>query len=84
MTDADMRYYFDLVDHEGIAIDEEGMELPSIESVQEEAARSLVDMARDDFRPKHESARELAIRVRDDVGPVLQLKFTFEVGRIRN
>ena len=28
-----MRYYFDLIDQEGIAIDEEGMELPSIESV---------------------------------------------------
>lgn len=41
-----MRYY--LVDHEGIVIDEEGMELPSIESVQLEAARSFVDMARDE------------------------------------
>ena len=77
-----MRYYFDLVDSEGIAIDEEGMELPSIQSAQEEAARSLVDMARDEFQPKRGAARGLAIRVRDDTGPVLQLKFTFEVSRI--
>ena len=79
-----MRYYFDMVDHEGIVIDDEGMELPTIESVREEAARSLLDMAREEFRPSGGAARELAIRVRDDVGPLLQLKFTFEVGQTRN
>ena len=79
-----MRYYFDMVDTEGIAIDEEGLELPSIESVREEAARSLIDMAREEFRPNEGAARELAIRVRDEVGVVLQLKFTFVVGRTRH
>jgi hypothetical protein len=76
-----MRYYFDMVDHDGVTIDEEGMELPSIESVREEATRSLLDMAREEFRPKDGTTGELAIRVRDGVGPVLQLKFTFEVNR---
>ena len=40
------RYYFDLRDGNGLAPDEEGVELPDIESVQEEAALSLADMAR--------------------------------------
>ena len=41
------RYYFDMRQGDEIASDEEGLELPTIESVQEEAARSLADMARD-------------------------------------
>jgi hypothetical protein len=40
------RYYFDLREGDDLAPDEEGLELPSIEQVQEEAARSLADMAR--------------------------------------
>ena len=41
------RYYFDLMDSDGIVTDDEGMELPSMQRVQEEAARSLAGMARD-------------------------------------
>ena len=70
------RYYFDLRDDDALVEDEEGIELPDIESVQEEAARSLVDMAKDmvggngDSSPWH----RLVIEVRDDNGPVLQAK----------
>ncbi|MCK1545282.1 hypothetical protein IVB12_25915 [Bradyrhizobium sp. 179] len=41
------RYYFDLRDENGTALDEEGLELSSPRAVQAEAAKSLGDMARD-------------------------------------
>src|SRR5262249_4727617 len=41
------RYYFDLLDDDGIFIDEEGLELSSLRAVRAEAAKSLADMARD-------------------------------------
>lgn len=76
------RYYFDLRDEDGVAVDEEGMELRNIEAVQEEAARSLADMARDAVRrPTHKKNHRMAIEVRDANGPVLQVKFTFEIDR---
>jgi hypothetical protein len=40
------RYYFDLREDGELAVDEEGLELPTLQAVQIEAARSLVDMAR--------------------------------------
>lgn len=79
-----MRYYFDLRDADGITIDEEGIDLPSLQRVQEEAARSLADMARDVVAQRFDgSAHEMAIEVRDEVGPVLQVRFTFEIDRLR-
>jgi hypothetical protein len=39
------RYYFDMREGDQIAPDEEGMELRTMEAVQEEAARTLADMA---------------------------------------
>ena len=44
------RYYFDMREGDQIAPDEEGMELRTMEAVQEEAARTLADMARDAIR----------------------------------
>ena len=44
------RYYFDLRTGEALAVDEEGTELPDIDSAQEEATRSLVALARDAIR----------------------------------
>lgn len=61
---------------------EEGVELSTLEEVQEEAARTLADMMRDAVRQDLEDVGyPVAIEVRDDEGPVLQLKFTFEPGR---
>jgi hypothetical protein len=86
------RYYFDMRHEDEIATDEEGLELASIESVQEEAARSLADMARDtvhrdgkrDTVHRDGKKRPMAIEVRDDHGPVLQARFTFEIERQRH
>ncbi|MCC8956847.1 hypothetical protein H8B02_26455 [Bradyrhizobium sp. Pear77] len=79
------RYYFDIRDGDEIASDEEGMELPNIERVQEEAARSLADMARDAARQitQHGDAHQMAIEVRDTDGPVMQVSFSFNVKRLR-
>jgi hypothetical protein len=78
------RYYFDIRDGDDLAPDEEGLDLPSIERVQEEAARSLADMARDAVRRNRDGAgHEMAIEVRDDEGAVLLVKFTFEIDRHR-
>ncbi|MFG3598308.1 DUF6894 family protein [Bradyrhizobium sp. RDI18] len=75
------RYYFDLRDGDAVSVDEKGLELPDIEAVQEEAARSLVDMAKDAVRGRRFSGfgRGMEIEVRDEDGPVLQAKFTFEI-----
>ncbi|MEH2553655.1 hypothetical protein V1286_001184 [Bradyrhizobium algeriense] len=75
------RYYFDLRDGDAVSVDEEGLELPDIEAVQEEAARSLVDMAKDAVRGRRFNGfgRGMEVEVRDEDGPVLQAKFTFEI-----
>jgi hypothetical protein len=79
------RYYFDLREGDDVAPDEEGMELTTLEAVQAEAARALADMARDAVRKEpNGAAHHLAIDVRDDDGPVLQVKFTFAVERHRH
>ncbi|WFU18722.1 hypothetical protein [Bradyrhizobium sp. CB3481] len=77
------RYCFDLRKNGELAADEEGLDLPNLQVVQIEAARSLVDMARHAVWDKAETilGHRMAIEVRDDKGPVLQAKFTFELER---
>ena len=76
------RYYFDLRDGDDLAPDDEGLELSGLARVQEEAARSLADMARDAIRNNANGAdHNMAIEVRDDNGPLLQVKFSFEINR---
>jgi hypothetical protein len=80
-----MRYFFDMREGDEIAPDEEGMELRTMEAVQEEAARTLADMARDAIRGRtNGSGHQMSIEVRDEVGPVMQVKFTFEVRKHRH
>jgi hypothetical protein len=51
-------------------------------SVQVEAARSLADMARDPFRQWPDSAgHDMAINVRDEDEPVLQVRFIFAINK---
>jgi hypothetical protein len=75
------RYYFDLRDNDELAVDEEGMELPTLQAVQIETARSLVDIAKHAIWTKAESVlrHRMAIEVRNGTGPVLQARFTFEL-----
>ena len=79
------RYYFDLRDGVELAVDEEGLELNSLQSVQAEAAKSLADMARDAVHSSTSTnAHSMAIEVRDEIGPVMQVRFTFEVEKVKN
>ena len=79
------RYYFDLLEGDLLALDEEGLELSSLRAVQAEAAKSLADMARDAVHtfPPAMGRQDMAIEVRDEIGPLLQVKFTFEVESLR-
>lgn len=79
------RYYFDLIEGDVLAVDQEGLELSSLRAVQAEAAKSLADMARDAVHgfPPRFGQRKMAIEVRDETGPLMQVKFTFEVERLR-
>jgi hypothetical protein len=80
------RYYFDLLDGDVLASDEEGLLLPNLQAAQAEAARSLADMARDAVEnlTATPDKRDMAIEVRDAAGPVMQVKFTFEIERSKH
>jgi hypothetical protein len=78
------RYYFDMLEGDEIARDDEGLELPNLSKVQEEAAHTLADMARETVRQYHDkNAHRLSVEVRDDDGPVLVVACTFDVKRHR-
>jgi hypothetical protein len=75
------RYYFDLRDSEGLAVDEEGLELQDIREAGEEAALSLADAARDGLRRSDGSLNQLSVEVRTDAGPFMQVSFSFTPDR---
>jgi hypothetical protein len=78
-----MRYYFDLRQGDELAIDEEGVEFETLQQAQEEAARSLADMARDETMIGNGAAPKLIIEVRDGDGPVMAVTFNMTVDRKR-
>ncbi|WP_309296303.1 DUF6894 family protein [Bradyrhizobium sp. Ce-3] len=73
------RYYFDLRDGCGLAIDEEGLEMPDLAAVQEEAARALADMIRDSVRGQN--LDRAAVEVRDHNGPILEVGIAWRILR---
>ena len=75
-----MRYYFDIRYGDTVTPDEEGMDLCTLQEVQEEAARSLADTVRypENCQAGKDIARRIAIEVRDENGPVLEVGYTFE------
>ncbi|MBR1237709.1 DUF6894 family protein [Bradyrhizobium sp. AUGA SZCCT0182] len=75
------RYYFDLIDSNGIVVDDEGMDLADIEAAQDEAARSLADFARGALRSSPAAPADMAVEVRTDAGAVMRVKFSFEIER---
>lgn len=73
-------YYFDLREGDALAVDEEGLELCDMRAVREEAARSMADAARDAILSQCAgSLAQISIEVRDDDGPVIGVRFTFEI-----
>jgi hypothetical protein len=79
------RYFFDLRDGDTLIPDEEGLELPTLEAVQDEAARALTQMAADEagIAARNGSTCDLGIEVRDELGAVLLAKFSFEIKRLQ-
>ncbi|MCP1766312.1 DUF6894 family protein [Bradyrhizobium japonicum] len=75
-------YYFDLRDGDEMALDEEGMELRDLVAVQEEAARALAGLSWDAVRNfRGTQSHRMTIEVRDSLGPVMQVKFSFAITR---
>jgi hypothetical protein len=76
------RYYFDVIDEHGVAIDDEGLVLRDMQAAEQEAARSMADAARDEvLRQSAGAPTQMSIQVRDDDGPVMLVKFSFEIDR---
>jgi hypothetical protein len=69
-------YFFDTRDNDTFLQDDEGVEFPDLETVKVQAARALAELARDVIPGTLK--RELAIEVRDELGPVLVARMTFE------
>jgi hypothetical protein len=80
------RYYFDLREGDTLAVDDDGLELPNLQAVQVEAARSLVDMARHAVWTKADTILDHRMGNRGPrrTRPVLQAKFSFELERHRH
>jgi hypothetical protein len=71
-------YYFDWRDNDQFIEDDEGLECADLQQVKTEAARALIDHARDVF-PGHDR-RELAIEVRSARNqPILKTILILEV-----
>jgi len=82
------RYFFDLRDGDDIDVDEEGVELPNLPRVQEEAASSLAELARERvveafLDNAQDLAQDMAIEVRDEDGPIMKVIFLFAPDRVR-
>ncbi|MBZ9682832.1 MULTISPECIES: DUF6894 family protein [unclassified Mesorhizobium] len=74
------RYYFDLVDNGTSFPDIEGTELPSLEAAEDEAAKALLEIAKD--QTPEGNFREVALHVRAGASkPLVMVKVTFELVR---
>jgi hypothetical protein len=77
------RYYFDVIDEHGIAVDDEGLVLRDVQAAQQEAALSMAEAAQDGVARQSAGAlTHMSIQVRDDDGPVMRVKFSFEIDRM--
>lgn len=64
------RYYFDVRDGLDLYVDEDGMDLPDMDTAMGEARRALADMVRDNLRTDRADALSIAIRDGAE-GPVI-------------
>jgi hypothetical protein len=69
------RYYFDFRDNDYFAVDEDGLDLPTIEAVRVQAARSLVDIVKQAVwtEPENVSGHRMAMEVRTKPDPCSRL-----------
>jgi uncharacterized membrane protein len=76
------RFFFDSRDNGTFTEDDVGVEYGDLEAVKVEAARALAELARDVIPGS--TKRELAVEVRDEQGPVLIARMTFEATILRS
>jgi hypothetical protein len=70
------RFYFDFDDDRGTFLDNDGEELADVDAAKREALAALGDAARDFCR--RSTGGRLAIFIRSDEGPIVELSATFE------
>ena len=69
-------YFFNTRDGDIFIEDDVGLELPDLDAVKIQAALSLAEFARDVIPGS--DRRVLIVEVRDEHGPVLEARLTFE------
>jgi hypothetical protein len=74
-------YFFDTRDGDIFMGDDLGLEFPDLDAVKIEAARALAEFSRDVVPGSLK--RNLAVEVRDESGPVLIARMTFEAILVR-
>lgn len=75
-------YFFDFRDNEDRIDDDVGSALSSLDEVRAMASKSLAEYARDIIPTIR--CRQLAVEVRDEVGPVMTAKLTLEIVVLRS
>lgn len=70
------RYFFDFRSGDVISLDEEGQNLPDVEAAHGEAVAAISDVI-SDFVLQGHIGQAMAIEVRDDLGPVLEVTAVF-------
>jgi len=73
------RFYFDVRDGDVLLPDEDGMEALDIDAAESEAIRTLLSIVKDLL--DEQALRQIAIEVRDEVGPVLVVSSVWKVQR---
>lgn len=74
-------YFFDTRDDDTFIEDDIGLHYPDLDAAKLEAGRALAELARDVIPGSLK--RELAVEVRDQFGPVLATRMTFEAVILR-
>jgi hypothetical protein len=69
------RYFFDVFVEDRLTIDDDGIDLPDIKRVEEEAVRTLAEMVRDKAREPRDY--QMAVEVRDLTGLLFQVQCSF-------
>jgi hypothetical protein len=72
-----IRYYFDIVEDDQVAVDEEGLLLVDINAAKREASLSLAEIARDKLRSARTISR-LSIVLRTDEGAISETSFRWD------
>jgi len=75
------RYFFDFRDDDGVFRDDEGLLMDTPREAENEAIKSLAEIARDGL-PDGDH-REFAVAVRDEHGRLLEARLVFAIERTR-